>query len=85
MSYIYQKVYKYKRYPHFDNKVHWRTVKGNVETVNLSYLGSTIVGPEAGGYVIVALLAFALGVIGTILIQKKKGIESENTINENEK
>ena len=32
MSYIYQKVYKYKRYPHFDNKVHWRTVKGNVET-----------------------------------------------------
>ncbi len=32
MKYVYQKVYKYKRYPHFDNKVHWQTVKRNVET-----------------------------------------------------
>ncbi len=49
-------------------------VRGNVETVNLSYLGSTILGPEAGGYVIVALLAFALGVTVTLMIQKKRKI-----------
>lgn len=52
-------------------------VRGNVETVNLSYLGSTILGPEAGGYVIVALLAFALGVTVTLMIQKKKSMNTK--------
>ena len=35
-------------------------------------LGATILGPEAGGYVIVALLAFALGIIVASAIRKKK-------------
>ena len=39
-----------------------------------SLLGATILGPEAGGYVITALLSFALGVIVTIITQKyRKG------------
>ncbi len=33
-------------------------------------LGATILGPEAGGYVIAALLSFTLGVIVTIITQK---------------
>ena len=37
-----------------------------------STLGSTILGPEAGGYVIVALLAFALGVVVAPMIRKLK-------------
>ena len=38
----------------------------------VSTLGATILGPEAGGYVIVALLAFALGIVVASAIQKKK-------------
>ena len=38
----------------------------------VSTLGATILGPEAGGYVIVALLAFALGIVVTSIIQKRK-------------
>ena len=37
-----------------------------------SVLGATILGPEAGGYVIVALVAFALGVVTTLVIQRRK-------------
>ena len=33
-----------------------------------------ILGPETGGYVIVALLAFALGIITTLLIRKRRAI-----------
>ena len=40
-----------------------------------SVLGATILGPEAGGYVIVALLSFALGVIVTIITQKYRKTE----------
>ena len=39
-----------------------------------SVLGSMILGPEAGGYVIVALLAFALGIIVTLITQKYRKI-----------
>ncbi|MCR5488011.1 MAG: hypothetical protein K6F35_10910 [Lachnospiraceae bacterium] len=35
-----------------------------------SVLGATILGPQAGGYVIVALLAFALGILSAIITQK---------------
>ena len=39
-----------------------------------SLLGATILGPEAGGYVIVALLSFALGITVTLITQKyRKG------------
>ena len=51
-------------------------VSGTVGISN-SHLGATILGPEAGGYVIVALLAFALGIIVTLLIQKKKSINTK--------
>ena len=35
-------------------------------------MGAMILGPETGNYVIVALLACALGIVVTILIQKHK-------------
>ena len=38
--------------------------------ISSSHLGATILGPEAGGYVIVALLAFTLGIIVTIITKK---------------
>ena len=44
-------------------------VSGTVGKSSL-VLGATILGPEAGGYVIAALLSFALGVIVTIVTQK---------------
>lgn len=44
-------------------------VKGTVGLTG-SHLGATILGPEAGGYVIVAMLSFALGILITIITQK---------------
>ena len=38
-------------------------------------MGAMILGPETGGYVIVALLAFALGIVVTIQIQKHRQVE----------
>ena len=44
-----------------------------------SVLGAMILGPEAGGYVIVALLAFSLGIMVTIITQKyRKTDEMQN-------
>lgn len=37
-----------------------------------SVLGATILGPEAGGYVIVALIAFALGIVAALLAQRRR-------------
>ena len=37
-----------------------------------SVYGATILGPEIGGYVIVAILAFSLGIAVAILIQRKR-------------
>jgi len=31
MPYIYPKIFKYKRYPHLDNRIHWRLIKSEVE------------------------------------------------------
>ena len=50
-------------------------VQGTVGTSS-AYLGSTILGPEAGGYVIVALLAFALGIIVALITQKYRKIRN---------
>ena len=50
-------------------------VSGQIDMEYSSFLGATILGPEAGGYVIVGLLAFALGIIVTLLIQKKKNLD----------
>ena len=47
-------------------------IQGTVTQPQASALGATILGPEAGGYVIVGLLAFALGVVITVLIQRRK-------------
>ena len=44
-----------------------------------SLLGATILGPEAGGYVITALLSFALGVIVTIITQKYRKTDMTKT------
>ena len=44
-----------------------------------SVLGATILGPEAGGYVITALLSFALGVIVTIITQKYRKTDMTKT------
>jgi hypothetical protein len=41
-------------------------------------MGSTILGPEIGGYVIVALLAFSLGIIVTRLIQKYQSLKKQS-------
>jgi hypothetical protein len=40
-----------------------------------SVLGSMILGPVAGGYVIVSILAFALGVIVILIIQKSRDVK----------
>ena len=47
-------------------------VSGSVKPMKGSVLGATILGPEAGGYVIVALLAFALGVVLALAAAKRK-------------
>ena len=47
-------------------------ITGAAPQPRASTLGATILGPEAGGYVIVGLLAFALGVVITLLIQRRK-------------
>ena len=38
-------------------------------------LGAFLLGPEAGGYVIVALIAFALGIAAAMLAQKHRHIK----------
>ena len=50
-------------------------ITGSGERYAAYAMGATILGPETGGYVIVALLAFALGIIVTLLIQKHRQIE----------
>ena len=47
-------------------------VKGNIGKESNPYLGALIFGPEAGGYVIVALVAFSLGILVTKIIIKKR-------------
>ena len=50
-------------------------ITGSEKQYTAYVMGATILGPEAGGYVIVALLAFALGIVVTILIQKHRQIK----------
>ena len=52
------------------------SVTGSTEQYTAYTMGATILGPETGGYVIVALLAFALGIIVTLLIQKQRAIKA---------
>ena len=49
-------------------------VKGTVGFFG-THLGATILGPEAGGYVITALLSFALGITVAIITQKYRKID----------
>ena len=49
-------------------------ITGQVEQPAGSALGATILGPEAGGYVIVALLAFGLGIVAALFAGKTRGI-----------
>ena len=51
-------------------------IRGNgSEHMTSTTLGATILGPEAGGYVIVALLAFAMGIVVSMIILKRKQIK----------
>ena len=50
-------------------------ITGSEEQYAAYSMGAMILGPETGGYVIVALLAFALGIVVTILIQKHRQVE----------
>ena len=50
-------------------------VTGSVDQHTAFAMGSTILGPEAGGYVIIAFLAFALGIVVTLFIQKHRAIK----------
>ena len=50
-------------------------ITGSAEQYTAYAMGATILGPETGGYVIVSLLAFALGIIVTLLIQKHRTIK----------
>ncbi|MCR5792197.1 MAG: hypothetical protein K6G65_03425 [Lachnospiraceae bacterium] len=45
-------------------------ITGNIKQHTATVMGSTILGPEMGGYVIIAILAFTLGSVVTLLIQK---------------
>ena len=47
--------------------------------ISSSHLGAMILGPEAGGYVIVALLAFTLGIIVTIITKKYRKTDARLT------
>lgn len=47
-------------------------IRGAAVPQQPTVLGATILGPEAGGYVIVALLAFALGIVITLLAQNRR-------------
>lgn len=49
-------------------------IAGGGEPYTAYAMGATILGPETGGYVIVALLAFALGIVVTVLIQKRRNM-----------
>ena len=40
-------------------------------------LGAFLLGPEAGGYVLVALIAFALGIAATMLAQKHRRMKQD--------
>lgn len=51
-------------------------VTGNIEQHTAYTMGATILGPDAGGYVIIALLAFALGIVVTLVIQKHRAIKN---------
>ena len=50
-------------------------ITGGVEPYTAHAMGAMLLSPEAGGYVIVALLAFILGIIVTLLIQKRRTVK----------
>ena len=52
------------------------SVTGSTKQYTAYTMGATILGPEAGGYVIVALLAFALGIVVALFIQKQRAIKA---------
>lgn len=54
-------------------------IQGTVTQPAASALGATILGPEAGGYVIVALLAFALGIVAALTAQKRRKMKESRT------
>ena len=43
---------------------------------DLYWIAWALLGPEAGGYVLVALIAFALGIAAALLAQRRKRIDA---------
>ncbi len=55
-------------------------ITGDINFLESHYFGATILGPEVGGYVIVGVLAFTLGMLITVIIlryQKLKKLKQE--------
>lgn len=52
-------------------------VTGNMQQHVAYTMGATILGPEIGGYVLVALLAFSLGIIVTLIIKKYQAVKKQ--------
>ena len=50
-------------------------ITGTVAPPRASTLGATILGPEAGGYVLVALPAFVLGIVAILLPQQYRQLK----------
>ena len=46
-------------------------------SVHPTAMGAFLLGPEAGGYVIVALIAFALGIAAALLAQRHRQMKKE--------
>lgn len=51
------------------------SITGDINFLELHYFGATILGPEVGGYVIVGLLAFTLGMLITFIILKYRKLK----------
>ena len=58
---------------------------GSIEQDKASVLGSTILGAEVGGYVLVALIAFVLGIVVATAIHKYKNIQNIDNASKKEK
>ena len=51
-------------------------LSGRGAEIHGTALGAFLLGPEAGGYVLVALIAFVLGIVIALLVQRRKRIDA---------
>ena len=50
----------------------WKAGSISSPLLNCSYMGSSMLGESAGGYVLVAVIAFLAGVMITVMIQRTR-------------